>query len=214
MEVSPDRSLAELLEAVAAPTPAPGAGTTSAWTAALAAGLVEMCAALTLSRGELAGVHGRMELVRERAAELRGVAVALGQVELVSYGPVLEERRRPREDPGRAAAVAAALSDAAKSPLEVARVSAELAELAAEVVRDGNPNVVGDAAAGAELAAAACLAAARLVRINLEAAARQTSGGGGEAADGLELAADRLDEADVLVARAAAARASLDAPRP
>ena len=41
-----------------------------------------------------------------------------------------------------------------------------MAELAAAVAADGNPNVRGDAAAGGDLAAAATSIAARLVAIN------------------------------------------------
>jgi methenyltetrahydrofolate cyclohydrolase len=51
-------------------------------------------------------------------------------------------------------------------PFELTEVAAEIAELAALVAAEGNPNVTGDAAAGADLAAAASSVGARLVRIN------------------------------------------------
>jgi methenyltetrahydrofolate cyclohydrolase len=196
MSVGADRTLHELLESVAAPTPAPGAGTTSGWVAALAAGLVEMCARLTLSRAELADVHPRAHEVHARSEALRGDALVLAEQEMHSYEPVLEALRLSRSDPGRDAAVGRALSDATETPLAIARLAAEVAELAAELARDGNPNVAGDAAAGGELAAAACSSAARLIRINLRGAPGDP----------------RLAEASALAARAAAARASLDHP--
>jgi len=46
-------------------------------------------------------------------------------------------------------------------------VAAEVAEMAADITRAGNPNLAGDAIAGALLAEAAAQAAARLVAINL-----------------------------------------------
>ena len=51
-------------------------------------------------------------------------------------------------------------------PFELVEIAAEVAELAALVAAEGNPNVSGDAAAGADLAAAAASVGARLVRIN------------------------------------------------
>lgn len=191
MPASADRPLRELLADVAAPTPAPGAGTTTAWTAALAAGLTEMAAGLTLSRAELAERHERMDAVRLRAIALREQALALGERELRSYAPVLAALRLAADDPARGARVAAALSEAAEAPLAVARVAAELAGLAAELARTGNRALEGDAAAGALLAEAACAAAGRLVQINLAA----TPGD------------PRLAEVQRLAAGAAAARA-------
>ena len=103
----------------------------------------------------------------ERARELRSRALELAEIELHAYEPVLEALRLPREDPERAARVQAANEDASRSPLEVARIGVELAELAAELADTGNQNLTGDAIAGALLAEASAQAAARLVTINL-----------------------------------------------
>ncbi len=116
-----------------------------------------MAAAFTPERGATA----------ERAGELRARALELAEIELHAYEPVLEALRLPRDDPARAARVQDARDAASQSPLEIARVGAELAELAGDLVRTGNQNLSGDAIAGAVLAEAAAQAAARLVRINL-----------------------------------------------
>jgi methenyltetrahydrofolate cyclohydrolase len=107
------------------------------------------------------------EPVARRAGELRARALELAEVELHAYEPVLEALRLPREDPARADRVRAARDTASESPLEIARVGAELAELAADLARSGNRNLAGDAIAGALVAEAAAQAAARLVAINL-----------------------------------------------
>ena len=56
---------------------------------------------------------------------------------------------------------------ASQSPLAIAGIAAELAELAGDLARTGNQNLSGDAIAGAVLAEAAAQATARLVTINL-----------------------------------------------
>ena len=55
-----DRSLGQLLDSVAARTPAPGGGTAAALAGAFAAGLVEMSAKFTLTRDAYADRHGRV----------------------------------------------------------------------------------------------------------------------------------------------------------
>jgi methenyltetrahydrofolate cyclohydrolase len=158
-----------LLDDVAARTPAPGGGTVAASACALAAALVEMAATFAVSpAGEDPG--GRAALLRERALDL-------AEIELHAYEPVLAALRLPRDDPERAARVETAEREASRSPLGIAEVGADLAELAAELARTGNPNLSGDAIAGALLAAAAAQAAARLVAINLtEGAAVEHAG--------------------------------------
>jgi formiminotetrahydrofolate cyclodeaminase len=102
-----------------------------------------------------------------RAGKLRTRALELAEIELHAYEPVLEALRLPRDDPERAERVAAAETEASKSPLEITRVAADLARLAEELATSGNPNLTGDATAGALLAEAAAQAASRLVAINL-----------------------------------------------
>ena len=103
----------------------------------------------------------------ERAGQLRTRALELATIELHAYEPVLEALRLPRDDPERAGRVRTAETEASRSPLEIATLAAELAELAAELAHAGNPNLAGDAIAGALLAEAAAQAAARLVAVNL-----------------------------------------------
>jgi formiminotetrahydrofolate cyclodeaminase len=167
MDALAERSLGQVLDQVAADSAAPGGGSSCALTCALAAGLVEMTAGLTLTRREYATRHARMGQMRTRAGELRAEALRLAELELHVYGAVLEALRIPEDQPGRAEAVEAAMSDATDSPLAIARAAAEVAELAADAARTGNLHLHGDAVAGALLAEAACAGAARLVELNL-----------------------------------------------
>ena len=165
MEPSDDRltelPLRELLERLAAGTPAPGGGTAAAVTCAVAAALAEMAAALSHSPTAAAD--------RDRAGELRERAVDLAQADLDSYPPVLEALRRSADDPERGAAVAAALSQASEVPFEVVRIGGEVAALGGRLTEAAGRQLVGDAATATVLAEAACAAAAVLVELNLNA---------------------------------------------
>jgi formiminotetrahydrofolate cyclodeaminase len=100
---------------------------------------------------------------------LRDQALALAERELTAYVPVLEAMRLPKDDPTRTGKLDAALSDAADSPLEIARLAAEVERLAGDLAAGGNHTLEGDANTAAELAGAARRAAARLAEINLSA---------------------------------------------
>ena len=147
----------DFLEAVPARTPAPGGGAVAAIALSLACGLTAMAARFAPEDWER-----RAEVVA-RAEELRAAAQPLADADAAAYAQYL----RDRTDPDAVVAI----------PFELARIAAETAELAALVAAEGNPNLRGDAAAGADLAAAAATMAARLVAINAPADARAAAAG-------------------------------------
>jgi methenyltetrahydrofolate cyclohydrolase len=158
----------ELLERLAARTPAPGGGSAAALACSLAAALVEMAAAFDQTGA--AGDAGA------RATELRELALGLAERDLESYAPVLEALALAAEDPRRPVAVAAALGQATDVPLRVARAGAEVCSLAARVTASAGRHAVGDAVTAAVLSQAACRAAAMLVELNLKGTADERPG--------------------------------------
>jgi formiminotetrahydrofolate cyclodeaminase len=154
--------LDEFLASVADATPAPGGGSSAAVTAALAAALVEMAAALPSSRAG-ASPSDRAGAPPSRAADharaLRARASRLAQEEMSSYVPVLEAR----DERERSLALAAA----SEPPTQIAETAAEVAELGVEVALSASAAVRGDALTGVVLAEAAASAAFRLVEINV-----------------------------------------------
>ena len=165
--------LERLLEEVAAPTPAPGGGACCGWAAALAAALVEMAAGVAAAQAEVGQGGGSsvdeplggVRAARSRATQLRLQALDLADRDRASYAPVLAAQRA-----GNQAEVELALARAADVPFALAGVSAEVAELARQVLVDGRPSLRGDAITALELARAACRAATGLVQINLAGA--------------------------------------------
>jgi formiminotetrahydrofolate cyclodeaminase len=179
--------LGRFMELVASREPAPGGGASAAVTVALAAALSSMSA--RFSTGHLVEAPA----LTERAEQLRSEVMPLARADAAAYGRVLESYRGQREGDkeGQRRKIREALSEAASVPLAVAEIGAELVGIAVRLVREGNPNLRGDAVVAALLAEAGVRAAAKLVEINVAA---------GGADNG------RLARASELVADAAAAQ--------
>jgi methenyltetrahydrofolate cyclohydrolase len=171
--------LSRFLEHVASGESAPGGGAAVAVAVALAAGLSSMSTILSSSHlPDAAWLISRTDRLRQDVA-------LLAQADAEAYGRVIAAQRTQDQS------VQEALSNAADVPLAVAEVGAEIADIAARLAGDGNPNLKGDAIAAALLAEAGVRAMIALVKINLSAAGIE---------DG------RLDRADELAATAASAR--------
>lgn len=168
-----DSTLRDFLDSLAENGPAPGGGATAALVVAMSAGLVAMVA--RESQGywdETGGVIGQAETFRARMAPL-------AQSNAEAYEEALDalRRREELEERYRDQQLRDALERAAEIPMQIAEAGCDLADLAAQLVERGNPEVRADAAVAAVLAEAGTRAAAKLVAINLVAA-----GGDGRAA--------------------------------
>jgi formiminotetrahydrofolate cyclodeaminase len=152
----------ELLDTIAAETPAPGGGSVAAFVTEMAASLAAMAARFAHEWEGSAGAVAQAETLRHRAAPL-------AHADAVAYENVLTAMRMPKElEPEvRNTLIGETLSRAADVPLEIAECAATVAELAAEIAVCGNPNLRGDAAAAAILASSAARVATNLVDINL-----------------------------------------------
>ena len=157
-----DVAFEELLDTIAAETPAPGGGSVAAFVTEMAASLAAMAARFAHDWDGAPGAVAQAETLRHRAAPL-------ADADAMAYENVLTALRMPKdlEPEVRDTLIGETLSRAAAVPLEIAECAATVAELAAEIAVRGNQNVRGDAAAGAILAASAARVAANLVEINL-----------------------------------------------
>jgi methenyltetrahydrofolate cyclohydrolase len=184
-----DLAFEELLDTIAAETPAPGGGSVAAFVTEMAASLAAMAARFARDWDEAAGAVAQAETLRHRAAPLAGE-------DAVAYENVLTALRMPKElEPEvRNTLIGETLSRAADVPLEIAECAASVAELAAEIAVCGNPNLRGDAAAAAILASSAARVAANLVEINLSTV---------EGDDRVERARAIVKSAEAAAARAA-----------
>jgi len=173
--------LGDFLDRMASREPTPGGGAAAAMAVAMAASLIAMAARFAaLERGPD---------IAARSDSLRLSVALLAEADARAYTEVLAAGALPCEPnpEERRTAVRSALSAAADVPLAIAEAAAEVAGLAAEVAVQGNPNLRGDAAAGALLAEAGGRSAANLVNINL----RDSDDGRGHRADELVAAATK-----------------------
>ncbi|HTI06678.1 MAG TPA: glutamate formimidoyltransferase [Gemmatimonadales bacterium] len=175
-------SLSAFVASVASSSPTPGGGSVSAHVGALAAGLAQMVAGLTVGRKKYAAVDAEMRQIALDAAALVNTLSALVKKDADAYGAVSAAYKLPSEPADAAAARTAAITDAllgaAEVPLETARACARAAELAATCANKGNTNAVSDAGVAALLAEAACRGAVYNVRINISSMSDRSRGTG------------------------------------
>lgn len=164
-------SVKAFLEKTAAGTPVPGGGSVAALGGALAAGLLEMVAGLTVGRAGFEHVEHEMQAIIKEAASLRHALTDAIDRDAEAYNNVMSAYRMPKnsaaEKSRREEATQAALKQAARVPLEVARDALAILGFAEMAVKKGNRNAVTDGAVGALLARTAALAALYNVKTNL-----------------------------------------------
>lgn len=166
-----EQSFKDIMDSIAASTPAPGGGTAAALAGVMAASLVQMVANLTLGRKKYIGVEAKMQEVYTEAAELRGRLGELAEEDARAYEEVMQAYKYPKSTPEeealRAQAIERALHGAATVPLRTAQAALQVLSLAAAVAQAGNQNALTDAGVAGLLASAAFTAAVYNVRVNI-----------------------------------------------
>ena len=163
--------LKDFLDRLASDAPTPGGGTAAAVTGAMGAALVEMVAALTLSKDKFADSHAAVRVIADAAAAARAELLALAREDAEAYDAVVAARKLPKgtdeEKAARSGALAAANRRATEAPMHTARAAVKLLALVPDLVEKGNPNAASDAGSSALLLEASCVAALLNVGINL-----------------------------------------------
>lgn len=166
-----DLKVTEFLAETASSSPVPGGGSVAALSAALAAGLTEMVAGLTVGRKGFEAEKEEMNSILEKAGALRNKLIEDIQRDSDAYEQVMTAFKLPKatdqQKTQRSKAIQSGLKQAARVPLEVALKALEILHLAETVVNRGNRNAVTDGAVGTMLARTAGLAALYNVKINL-----------------------------------------------
>jgi len=160
------------LDEVAAGTPAPGGGSAAAHAAALGAALTAMMSRLTIGKKKYLEVEPQMLELLDQAETLRSSLTQAIDEDAAAFDAILQAFKLPKatpaEETARENAIQQATLRAAQVPLQTARQSLQVMELAARATRLGNLNAITDAASGAAFARAALTAAGYNVRINTQ----------------------------------------------
>lgn len=159
-----------LLDAVAAATPTPGGGSVAALAGALGAALVQMHAGLTVGKAGYEAVAPEMQEVLSRAEALRADLAEAVRRDSESYDAVVRAFAMPKgtdeEKARRREVIQAALIGAAEVPMQVARASVEVLQLAKQVAQKGNPSCSCDSGVAGFMAFAALRGALLNVEVN------------------------------------------------
>lgn len=146
-------TISEFAAKLASKEPAPGGGSAAALSGLLGASLVEMAVSLTRGRKEFAEHE---ELLAERHAGLGRLRIELQLLidrDAAAFNAVMSAYGLPKageeEKQARAAAIQAAMREAAEVPLLTARHCLEVLEAAREVAGKVNPHALSDLMVGA-----------------------------------------------------------------
>lgn len=158
------------LEVLGSDAPTPGGGAAGAIAGATGAALVAMVGRLTVGKAGFEGVEERMEALIVRADAARATFLELADRDAHAFDGVMAAFKMPKETDdekaARSAAIQAGYEQAASVPLEIARASVDVMELARDATARGNPQAASDGLSGAVELHAAVLCAIANVEIN------------------------------------------------
>jgi len=161
----------DFLDELSSDSPAPGGGSTAAFSGALASSLVGMVAKLTLSNEKYRSSWEVMGRVCKKAEDLSSTFLHLLEEDSLAFNTFMKALKLPKETSEekeiRRLMMQRALKKAAEIPLETLQMCDILSDLALEAVMKGNRNAITDAVTATEMALSSGLAASYNVRINL-----------------------------------------------
>ncbi|MCA1580999.1 MAG: cyclodeaminase/cyclohydrolase family protein [Acidobacteria bacterium] len=161
----------EFIDALGSDAPTPGGGTAAAIAGAMGASLMEMVAALTLTRDKYVGSHAAVRPIAQTAASARLEFLKLAREDSEAYELVVAARRLGKDTDSqktaRADALAIANRRATEVPMRTAQLAARVLASLPELVEKGNPSAASDAGSAALLLEAAAEGALLNVGVNL-----------------------------------------------
>lgn len=168
MTVEASATIAQFLDATAAKQPAPGGGSVTALTGALAAAIGEMVLQYSVGRKDV--VPADDTKLREALAEMnraRNMLVELMVEDQAAYSALSAARKNARDHGDADPTFAAALLACIRIPQAIGATAGAILDLCAQVAPKANKFLLSDLAVCAELAMACVRCANYNVQVNL-----------------------------------------------
>lgn len=167
-----NKTVQELLDAFAAPTPTPGGGSAAALAGAVAASILTMVAAMPKTKSGAPEERAALDRALPSLQDLRAQLTGLIDRDAASYDAVVAAYRLPKntdeEKARRKIAIQQAMKGATEVPLETARAAMALVPHARAVAECGNANAKSDVAVGISFAMTAYAGGRLNVETNLD----------------------------------------------
>jgi methenyltetrahydrofolate cyclohydrolase len=176
--VTDDTSIAgqaveRFLQELASDSATPGGGPVAALEGAMGAALISMVCNLTIDKDGYEEAQERVRGILVEAEAARGTLLELADRDAHAFDGVMEAFKMPKETDAekaeRSQAIQRGYEEAARPPLEIAKVAATLMEFANEVTEIGNAQAASDGACAAQALAASVWSATYNVEINAAA---------------------------------------------
>jgi formiminotetrahydrofolate cyclodeaminase len=165
-----EQEIGRWLDALGSDSPTPGGGAAAGVAAAIGAALIAMVGRLTIGKQGFEDLDVRMRDLVHHADEERRAFLKLADEDSAAFESVMAAFRLSKgsdeEKASRTLTIQEAYEGAAAVPLELARRSVQLMELAEEATAMGNPHAASDGYSAGSLLFAAALSAMANVRIN------------------------------------------------
>jgi formiminotetrahydrofolate cyclodeaminase len=165
------QNIAMFLDELASSSPAPGGGSVAALAGAMGAALSSMVCNLTKGKQGYETVQDEIHEILKKSERLREDLTELIDRDTEAFNEVMTALKMPKDTEElkaqRKIVIQTAFKHAAEVPLETARKSLQVLDVAYIVAQKGNTNSISDAAVSALMAQSAAQAAILNVRINL-----------------------------------------------
>jgi formiminotetrahydrofolate cyclodeaminase len=166
-------SVENFLDDLASGTPTPGGGSAAAIMGAMGAALVSMVCNVTIGKKGYEGVEHEMKAVLADSERLRRRLTEMVAEDIAAFDSIMSAYKLPKATDAdktlRAVAIQAGLRRATETPLDCARVCAQVIALARRASEHGYLNVISDGGVGVLAGFTALRSAALNVYINAPA---------------------------------------------